>query len=192
VVSSLRFTSPNRRVGRRLTGRGAFGAASAVALPPGSGTEHLDPLRRLVDRVSLRSLMGGNRFVPLHGGEQAYPAMLEAIAAARHSVHLSTFIFDGDETGFCIANALSAAAACGVDVRLLIDGLGARYARPSARRLLQRTSARIGRILPLHRGGYINLRNHRKILVADGLRGFTGGMNIGARHLWAGPAREGR
>ena len=169
--------------GRRLTGTGAFGAASAVALPAGSGTEHLAPLRRLIDRVSHRSLMGGNHVVPLHCGEQAYPAMLEAIAAARHSVHLSTFIFDGDETGFRFAHALSAAAARGVDVRLLIDGLGAKYARPSARRLLQRTAARIGRFLPLHRGGYINLRNHRKILVADGLHGFTGGMNIGDRHL---------
>ncbi len=169
--------------GRRLTGTGAFGAASAVALPAGSGTEPLAPLRRLVDRISHRALTGGNRVVPLHGGEQAYPAMLDAIAAARHSVHVSTFIFDGDETGFRFAHALSAAAARGVDVRLLIDGLGAKYARPSARRLLRRTAARIGRFLPLHRGGYINLRNHRKILVADGLHGFTGGMNIGDRHL---------
>jgi cardiolipin synthase len=169
--------------GRRLTGKGAFRASSAVALPAGSGTEHLAALRHLVDQVTHRVLMGGNRVVPLHGGEQAYPAMLEAIAGARHSVHLSSYIFDGDETGWLFANALAAAAARGVEVRLLVDGLGERYSRPSARRLLQRTAARIGRFLPLHRGGCINLRNHRKILVADGSVGFTGGMNIGDRHL---------
>ena len=169
--------------GRRLTRKGAFRAASAVALPAGSGTEHLAALCRLVDQVSHRVLMGGNRIVPLHCGEQAYPAMLEVIARARHSVHLSTFIFDGDETGWRFADALAAAAARGVEVRLLVDGLGEKYSRPSARRLLRRTAARIGRFVPLHRGGHINLRNHRKILVADGLHGFTGGMNIGDRHL---------
>jgi cardiolipin synthase len=169
--------------GRRLTGKGAFHAASSVALPAGSGTEHLAALRHLVDQVTHRVLMGGNRVTPLHGGEEAYPAMLEAIAGARHSVHLSTYIFDGDDTGWRFANALAAAAARGVEVRLLVDGLGEKSSRPSARRLLQRTAARIGRFLPLHRGGYINLRNHRKILVADGLHGFTGGMNIGDRHL---------
>jgi cardiolipin synthase len=168
--------------GRRLGRTGAFGA-SGEALPAPPTTEALAPLRRLIDRISHRSVTGGNRIVPLHDGEQAYPAMLEAIAAARHSVHLSTFIFDGDETGLRFAEALSAAAARGVDVRLLIDGLGARYARPSARRLLRQTAARIGRFLPLREGAHINLRNHRKILVTDGLHGFTGGMNIGDRHL---------
>ncbi len=170
--------------GRRFTASGAFRAASSTSPPVDSGrTEHLAPLRHLVDQLTHRVLLAGNRIVPLHGGEQAYPAMLEAIAEARHSVHLSTYIFDGDETGWRFAEALSGAAARGVDVRLLIDGLGEKYARPSARKLLERTSARIGRFLPLRHGGYINLRNHRKILVIDGEHGFTGGMNIGDRHL---------
>lgn len=179
-----------RAAGRRLTGD-AFGATSAAALPAAAVAEPLAPLRRLIDRVSHRALVAGNRVVPLHDGEQAYPAMLEAIAAARHSVHLSTFILDGDETGLRFADALSAAAARGVDVRLLIDGLGARYARPSARRLLRRTAARIGRFLPLHRGASINLRNHRKLLVTDGRHAFTGGMNIGDRHLAARASARG-
>ena len=177
--------------GRRLTGKRAFRAASSVALPADSGTEHLAALRHLVDQVTHRVLMGGNRVAPLHCGEQAYPAMLEAISAARHSIHLSTYIFDGDETGWLFANALAAASARGVEVRLLVDGLGEKYSRPSARRLLQRTAAQIGRFLPLHRGGYINLRNHRKIMVTDGLHGFTGGMNIGDRHLAGRTSRRG-
>jgi len=181
--------------GRRLTGRGAFRAAASVALPVGTGTEHLAALRHLVDQVSHRVLMGGNQVTPLQGGEQAYPPMLAAIALARHSVHLATYIFDGDETGILFAEALAAAARRGVEVRLLIDGLGERLSRPSARRLLQRTPAGIGRFLPLHRSGALNLRNHRKILVADGLHGFTGGMNVGDRHLAAraslrGPVRD--
>jgi cardiolipin synthase A/B len=140
--------------------------------------------------------MGGNQVVPLHGGEQAYPPMLGAIARATHSVHLATYLFDGDGTGLLFADALTAAAQRGVEVRLLIDGLGERLSRPSARHLLRRTAAGVGRFLPLHRSGAINLRNHRKILVADGLRGFTGGMNVGDRHLehrksLQGPVRDG-
>jgi cardiolipin synthase len=68
----------------------------------------------------------------------------------------------------------------------LVDAMGERYSFPPARRLLRRSGVRIARFLPpslSERGIHINLRNHRKLLIVDGLVGFTGGMNIGDRHL---------
>jgi cardiolipin synthase len=141
----------------------------------------LIPLGRLVGRVSREPLTAGNRVVPLVNGDAAYPVMLEAIAAARHSVALATYIFDVDRAGRQFLAALQAAKARGVAVRVLIDGVGQRYSRPPMTRLLRAAGIPTGRFLasalPL-RNRYFNLRNHRKLLVADGRVGFTGGLNI--------------
>ena len=73
---------------------------------------------------------------------------------------------------------------------MIVDSLGEKYSRTTARRLLENSQVDIRRFLPLRQGAYINLRNHRKILVVDGCTAFTGGMNIGCRHVLAekGPA----
>jgi cardiolipin synthase len=142
-------------------------------------------LRALADQLVLTPLVGGNRLEVLHNGDSAYPAMLTAIAAAESSVHLSTYIFDTDATGREFVAALCAAAERGVTVRVIVDGLGEKYSRPTVRRLFYGSRVQIERFLPLRHGAYINLRSHRKILVVDGRVGFTGGMNIGGRHLVA-------
>jgi cardiolipin synthase len=178
--------------GRRLPGGSAAFRAAPPVLPTGSGTEHLAELRSLADRVTHRSLVGGNAIAPLHDGEAAYPEMLAAIASAKHSVHLSTYIFDGDRTGREFVDALHRAAVRGVEVRVLVDGLGEKYSSPMARHLFPfGTPVRIARFLPLRNGAYLNLRNHRKILVVDGRIAFTGGMNLGDRHLVTRPSRRG-
>lgn len=174
--------------GRRLTGWASFperrGGEAAATLPPGGG--HLAELRALGDRVTKFPLLPGNMVVPLQNGENAYPAMLAAIDGASHSVHLSSYIFDGDRTGRRFTDALRNAAERGVEVRVLVDSLGEKYSRPTARKLLKGSRVKVGRFLPLSREVYINLRNHRKILVVDGRRAFTGGMNIGGRHMVEG------
>jgi cardiolipin synthase len=171
--------------GRRLVGRNAFQAMrqveSVVHLP--EGAEHLNELRVLMDRIVLSPITAGNGLTPLENGEQAYPAMLDAIAKARHSINLSTYIFDGDNTGQRFVEELKSAAERGVDVRVIIDGLGEKYSFPTARGLLRNSRVKVGRFLPFRQGGRLNLRNHRKILVTDGCEAFTGGMNIGDRHL---------
>jgi cardiolipin synthase A/B len=174
--------------GRRLTGWANFPEPreeeETGELAP--WCEHLDELRTLGDRLTKFPLLNGNRVDPLHNGENAYPAMLAAIDAARHSVHLSTYIFDGDGTGKSFAEALKKAADRGVEVRVIVDSLGEKYSRPTARRLLRHSRVEVGRFLPLRQGAYVNLRTHRKILLVDGRIAFTGGMNIGDRHLVAG------
>lgn len=176
--------------GRRLTGWANFperpGEESTVVLP--TEGEHLAELRWLGDQVGNFPLLAGNRIVPLENGENAYPAMLAAINGAGHSVHLSSYIFDGDETGRSFVDALKNAADRGVEVRVIVDSLGEKYSHPTARRLLKDSGVKIGRFLPLSREIYVNLRNHRKILVLDGCRAFTGGMNIGDRHVARGTA----
>ncbi len=149
-------------------------------------TGHLQMLARVVDKVvEGTSLLPGNRIEPLINGDEAYPAMLEAIAQARTSVSLLTYIFDRDEVGMAFARALGEATRRGVEVRVLIDAAGTRYSWPPILHALRHEGVRYARFLPLYRLGRLlamNLRTHRKILVCDGKLGFTGGLNIRAGH----------
>lgn len=131
-------------------------------------------------------LIGGNCVEPLFNGDQAYPQMLTAINEAQESVYLSTYIFATDSIGRLFIDALSRAVTRGVEVRVLIDGLGEKYYWPMASRLLKKKGVPTALFTPpkvfppeLH----INLRNHRKILVIDDRLGFTGGMNISQKHV---------
>jgi cardiolipin synthase len=170
--------------GRRLAGRDSFPyGASSDALLNIPGAEHINELRKLVDRVVSSPLLAGNRVTPLYNGEGAYPEMIAAIDSARRSINMSSYIFDNDGTGRRFVEALRGAAERGVEVRVIMDALGEKYSFPTARRLFKGSGVKMGRFLPLRRGWYLNLRNHRKILVVDGSMGFTGGMNIGDRHL---------
>ena len=157
--------------------------SSVVAAPLPAELSYLKELRRLSDRVVSTDLIPGNTIAPLENGEEAYPAMLGAIEIASSSIHLCTYIFDGDTTGKRFVDALKRAAARGVEVRVIVDSLGEIYSHPTARKLLKGSGVEFRSFLPLKPGGYLNLRNHRKILVVDGEVAFTGGMNIGDRHL---------
>ena len=157
-----------------------------VELPVMRPPAELEALARLGFAITGMPLVGGNRIDALHDGEQAYPAMLDAIRRARRCVYLSTYIFDHDAVGQEFAVALSDAVRRNVDVRVLVDGIGALYSSPPIHRLLRESGVPCADFLPpklwppaLH----VNLRNHRKILVVDGTDAFVGGMNIGERHL---------
>lgn len=142
---------------------------------------HLKPLVTLVGDVTRRPLLEGNRVVPLVNGDQVFPAMIEAIDAAVQSVTLSTYIFGNDRVGKLFLDALQRAAARKVEVRVLIDDVGARYTWPTMPRLLRRAGIPCATFLPTlipWRFQYSNLRTHRKIMIVDGRIGFTGGINI--------------
>ncbi len=141
----------------------------------------LRDLNQLAERITGLPLTAGNSVDMLVNGDEAYPAMLKAIAQARVTITLATYIFDRDRVGLQFAEALGAAVQRGVKVRVLIDGVGASYRFPTIRRALQRAGVNVAFFLPtlvpwrLH---YSNLRNHRKLLIIDGQTAFTGGMNI--------------
>jgi len=162
---------------------------SATA-PHEAAVGHLLPLQRVADRITRLPLLPGNALLPLHNGEQAYPVMLEAIAQASRSVTLASYIFDWDEVGHRFADALAAAARRGVRVHVLFDGVGALGSFSRMGRRLLRSGAEEAAFFPLRfpfGRARLHLRNHRKILVVDGHRGFTGGMNISSRYLLRAP-----
>jgi cardiolipin synthase len=122
----------------------------------------------------------------LENGEGLYPSMLIDIGNARKSIFLCTYIFRNDSTGKEIAKALHEAHNRGVDVRLIIDGLGAVVYRPAILKLLRKYQLNYTLFNPLRvipPSLRINMRNHRKILLVDGLLAYTGGQNISSRHM---------
>ncbi len=144
-------------------------------------TGHLEMLARVVGGVVDRPLLSGNRIDPLVNGDEAYPAMLEAIQQAHRTISLVTYIFVRDEVGMAFAHALGEAARRGVEVRVLIDAMGTWYSWPTIFHALQREGVKYARFLRPFAVWHlmsINMRTHRKILVVDGRVGFTGGMNI--------------
>jgi cardiolipin synthase len=124
-------------------------------------------------------------------GDEAYPDMIQAIEQAKRSVALCSYIFESRDAGAKFVQALVHANERGVEVRVLIDDVGARYSIPRADRVLRRRGVRAANFMPALRPlgpSYINLRNHRKILVVDGTVAFTGGLNLrGENVLAAGP-----
>ncbi|GIW72648.1 MAG: cardiolipin synthase [Planctomycetota bacterium] len=156
------------------------------AQPPPA--QHLLALARAVNRVVARPLLAGNRIVPLRDGDEAYPEMVGAIEAAERSVALASYIFEVDEAGKPFIEALARAVSRGVAVRVLIDAVGVRYGWPPADRALRAAGVPCALFLRPRvpwRWAYLNLRNHRKLLVVDGRLGFTGGLNVRGLHLRA-------
>jgi cardiolipin synthase len=174
---------------RRLAARSPF--ATATPAPDHPATPLDADIRRLAGiaaHISEQPLVGGNRVDCLHDGEQAYPAMLEAIEQARHSVFLTSYIFDTGSVGQRFIEVLATARERGLDVRVLVDGIGELGSRPRASSMLARRRLQVARFIPprlIPPQLSINLRNHRKILVVDGQTAFTGGMNISHLHLIA-------
>ena len=137
-------------------------------------------------RVTRRASLPGNAVRALENGEAAYPAMIGAIDRADRFVYLCSYIFSNDHIGKRFVSALAAAQERGVAVRVLVDSIGEWYSLPRIKREMARADIPYRRFLPprwFPPFGYVNLRSHRKLLIVDGDVGFTGGMNIGERHV---------
>ena len=148
----------------------------------------LEALKRGIGRITGRPLLPGARVQVFQNGDMAYPPMLAAIATAKVSVVMSSYIFRDDRWGRRFIDALAEAEARGVAVRVLIDGIGGGWLRSPAYHRLQRKDVRVARfmhsLLPW-RMPFVNLRSHKKVLVVDGTTGFTGGMNIADENVMA-------
>ncbi|HEU5041555.1 MAG TPA: phospholipase D-like domain-containing protein [Gemmatimonadales bacterium] len=136
------------------------------------------------------ALVGGNRITPLRNGDRIFPAMLDAIRAARRSINFETYIYWSGDIGREFAEALSERARAGVPVRVLLDWVGAGKIDEALVERMEEAGVIVLRYHPLkwYNLGRLNNRTHRKLLVVDGVVGFTGGVGIADE--WRGDAQD--
>ena len=125
----------------------------------------------------------GNSVTLLRNGAEYFPVLLEAVALAEREIWLETYIFADDDTGRRVADALIGASRRGVDVRVLVDGWGARhYLTPAlAQRLIDGGVDLLKyrpEVMPWHFRSHRLRRLHRKLCHVDGRVAFVGGINV--------------
>ncbi|WP_019703266.1 phospholipase D-like domain-containing protein [Paracidovorax oryzae] len=136
------------------------------------------------------SIVEGNDVMDLQNGDRIFPPMLAAIRAARRSITFETYIYWSGDIGKQFADALSERARAGVKVHVLLDWVGSAKMEDS---YLDEMRAAGVEIEKFHKPHWYNLarlnnRTHRKLLVADGVVGFTGGVGIAPQ--WTGNAQD--
>lgn len=137
-------------------------------------------------RDSQSPLTAGNEVKLLINGEQKFPEVLQAIQNARHHIHIEYYIYEDDEIGNAMADALIQKAAEGIAVRFIYDDFGSRSIR---RRLAPRLKAAGVQVFPFYKiifkafANRLNYRNHRKIIIVDGEIAFVGGINVSDRYI---------
>jgi cardiolipin synthase len=144
-------------------------------------------------RIAAADVSSGNRVALLHDGPRTFDAMIADIESARDIVALESYIVQDDEVGTRFANALAAAAARGVTVRLLTDWIGCRGTSRAFWRRLRGAKVDVRIFNPPGFHAWLGLlpRDHRKLLVVDERVGITGGL--GLANEWAGtPGKRGR
>ncbi|GGK91663.1 phospholipase D-like domain-containing protein [Nocardia jinanensis] len=147
-------------------------------------------MRRRLERLLGIAATEGNALVALRNGDEIFPAMLAAVAAAEHTVDMMTFVYWQGHIARRFARALAERAAAGVRVRLLLDGFGSRSIEKDLLTLMERAGVQIAwfrkprYLSPLEQ----NHRCHRKVLVVDEQTAFTGGVGIAEE--WCGDARD--
>jgi cardiolipin synthase len=170
----------------------AEAAASLAALRATEPAPNGPAFARGLWRIAAADVSSGNAVDLLTDGPRTYEVMLAAIAAARETVALESYILRSDETGQRFATALVDAVARGVAVRLLTDWIGMRGIRSSYVADLRRAGVEVRVFNPPGLRAWLGLvpRDHRKLLVVDATVGITGGVGIGDE--WMGKTKRHR
>ena len=172
-----------------------FQAANGRILSPESskeliatlgGAQSSDVLARhlaLEQAVADSPLVLGNRVVILENGPNTYAAMFSAIAAARDSINMETYILDDDAVGQRLADALIAKQQQGVQVNLIHDAVGTLGTKKEYFQRLSDAGINVLEFNPVNplvakAGWDVNQRDHRKLLIVDGRSAVLGGINI--------------
>lgn len=119
-------------------------------------------------------------------GTKKFRALVKDIKQARHHIHFEYYIYRDDELGRTVLEALTEAAARGVEVRVLLDAWGSTQVNKKFFAPLKAAGGQVVFFFPLflpYINPRINYRNHRKIVVIDGTIGYTGGFNVGDEYL---------
>ncbi|MEU4655884.1 phospholipase D-like domain-containing protein [Streptomyces sp. NPDC023723] len=146
-------------------------------------------IRRRLERLIGIAATEGNELVALRNGDEIFPAMLDAIRSAEHTVDMMTFVYWKGSVAREFAHALAQRARGGIRVRLLLDGFGSRLIDKDLLAEMGRAGVQVAwfrkplYLSPLKQ----NHRCHRKVLVVDERTAFTGGVGIAEE--WCGDAR---
>ena len=119
-------------------------------------------------------------------GYAFFPELLKDIAAARHHIHIDMYIIEDDALGRLITDALIDKAKSGVEVRIIYDDVGCWKVKHSFFEKMRESGIEIVPFLPVRFPSFtskVNYRNHRKLVVIDGVIGYVGGMNIALRYV---------
>lgn len=149
-----------------------------------------EPVAKTVQGAGGFAPVGGNRVRFLLTGEEDFGELERQILAAKHSIHLATFILSRDATGRRIVELLARRAREGVKVRLLLDAVGCMISSHSFVDPVRKAGGEVGRfmpVLPLTSRGSANLRSHRKIAIFDGITAIVGGRNIAVEYMGPTP-----
>ena len=136
------------------------------------------------------ALEGGNRVDTLLNGDQIFPAMLQAIRSASKTITFETYIYWSGDIGREFADALSERSRKGVKVHVILDWVGSQKMDEASLDEMRQAGVEIERYHPprWYTINRLNNRTHRKLLVVDGIIGFTGGVGIADK--WSGHAQD--
>lgn len=154
--------------------------------PPLDLPDECKSLASLFRRMNRSMAFGGNQVEIFTDGQSKFDSLLQCISQARHHIHLEYFIFDDDQLGNLIADALIRKAREGVKVRVMYDDVGCWRVKSSFFRHMRQAGVEVHPFLKVHFPIFsrrVTYRNHRKIAIIDGLVGFIGGMNIADRYI---------
>jgi cardiolipin synthase len=174
-VIALNFTTGEKKIDQKVvslyaTGDPAFERAMGVLLGP--------------------AILPGNRFQVLLNGDRIFPAMLAAIRGAQKTITFESYIYWSEAIGQAFADALAERARAGVKVHVLLDWVGSSKMDPKHLAAMEQAGVEVRKF---HKPAWYNLarmnnRTHRKVLVTDGITGFTGGVGIAG--VWTGDAQD--
>jgi cardiolipin synthase len=191
-----------RNVWRYLLVAGAMGIAVLLIANLALGdkridthVEHLYPVEspqfsRAMGALLGPGLVGGNQARALVNGREIFPAMLEAINAAKRTITFEMYIFAEGEVGEAFTAAFEARARAGVKIHFLYDAVGSEKIDRKYLERLKGAGVEIAAYNPFrwYTLASMNNRTHRKLMVVDGRVGFTGGAGI--QDQWAGDAED--
>ncbi|HET7276433.1 MAG TPA: phospholipase D-like domain-containing protein [Longimicrobiaceae bacterium] len=162
---------------------------SAASVTKNCTVDSSDFLLAIAGAVNAPVQEGGNALV-LNNGDEFFPRILQALAEAERSINFMIYIWEPGEVSEMFFDALIAKAREGVEVRVMVDGLGGHKAPDERIAELQAASGRWEWFHPPHFGKLTRFhkRNHRRAIIVDGTIGFTGGAAI--RDVWLGNAQD--
>jgi len=142
--------------------------------------KNADAFMRALAGAAAQHILAGNDMTVLKNGVEIFPAMLEAIEAARETIHFSTFVYESGRVPQRFADALSTAARRGIGVRVVLDRSGSKKIPPALIDQMRRAGCHVSwfRGVQWYSWAKYNRRTHRKLLVVDGRVAFTGGVGI--------------